>query len=194
MEHNSFNIECLKNDVEKKVGRSIKSPVDFDYLSRYIQSEINETLSTSTLQRLWNYVATSSLPRLSTLSLLSRFLGYSCWDSYVADLMRNNATESDYITTKLIRTNDLCQGDVLRIGWNPNRECKIRYLGDFRFSVISSVNSKLQEGDSFIAMSFSIGNPLQLTNLVQGESEPCAYIAGKKTGLTILEILSPDAV
>lgn len=192
MAQDTFNIECLKNDIEKKVGRSIKSPVDFDFLSRYIQSEINETLSTSTLQRLWNYVATKSLPRLSTLSLLSRFLGYSCWDSYVADLLRNKVTESDYITMKLIRTKDLNQGDVLRVGWNPGRECKIRYIGDYYFSVISSIQSKLKEGDTFMAMSFSLGNPLQIINLVQNGGAPCAYTAGAKTGLTILEILSPD--
>lgn len=194
MAQDQFNIECLKNDVERKVGRAIKSPVDFDFLSRYIQSEINETLSTSTLQRLWNYVSTRSLPRLSTLSLLSRFLGYSCWDSYVADLLRNKATESEYITAKLIRTNDLRCGDVLRVGWNPARECKMRYLGDFYFEVVSSVNSKLNSGDRFMAMSFSLGNPLQITNLVQDGSAPCAYTAGAKTGLTILEILSPDSV
>lgn len=191
MAHDTFNIECLKNDIERKVGRSIKSPVDFDFLSRFIQSEINETLSTSTLQRLWNYVSTKSLPRLSTLSLLSRFLGYTCWDSYVANLLRTEATESDYITTKLIRSKDLCEGDVLRIGWNPGRECKIRYLGEFYFTVISSVHSKLKAGDRFMAMSFSMGNPLQLTNLVQGDGAPCSYVAGRKNGLTILEMLSP---
>lgn len=191
MVQDKFNIERIKNDIEKKVGRSIKSPVDFDFLSRHIQSEINETLSTSTLQRLWNYVSTKSLPRLSTLSLLSRYLGYNCWDSYVADLLRNNATESEYITTKLIRTKDLLKGDVLRIGWNPGRECKIKYLGEYYFVILSSVQSKLKEGDTFMAMSFSLGNPLQITNLIQQNNAPCSYTAGAKNGLTILEILPP---
>ena len=143
---------------------------------------------------MWCYVSTRSLPRLSTLSLLSRFLGYSCWDSYVAYLLRNKVTESDYVTTKQIRSKDLCEGDVLRIGWNPDRECKIRYKGDFCFSVISSVHSKLKVGDTFMAMSFSLGNLLQLTNLVQDGGSPCSYVAGTKKGLTILEILSPDTI
>ena len=193
MAQDSFNIECLKNDIEKKVGRSIKSPVDFNFLSNRIMAELSETLSASTLQRLWNYVATQSSPRLSTLSLLSRFMGFSCWDSYVVNLLRTSVIESDYITTQLIRAHDLSSGDVLRIGWRPDRECKIRYIGDYYFEVVASLNSKLKAGDRFMAMSFSIGNPLLITNLVQNGSAPCAYTAGKRNGLTILEILSPQA-
>ena len=192
MAHDSFNIECLKNDVEKKVGRSIKSPVDFNFLSNRIMTELNETLSASTLQRLWNYVSTQSSPRLSTLSLLSRFLGFSCWDSYVANLLRTSIIESDYITTQQIRAHDLSSGDVLRIGWRPDREIKIRYLGDYSFEVVATLNSKLNVGDRFIAMSFSIGNPLLITNLVQNGASPCSYTAGKRNGLNILEILSPQ--
>ena len=120
MAQDSFNIECLKNDIEKKVGRSIKSPVDFNFLSNRIMAELSETLSASTLQRLWNYVATQSSPRLSTLSLLSRFMGFSCWDSYVVNLLRTSVIESDYITTQLIRAHDLSSGDVLRIGWRSD--------------------------------------------------------------------------
>lgn len=193
MKHDTFNIECLKNDVEKKVGRSIKSPVDFNFLSSRIMTELNETLSASTLQRLWNYVATMSTPRLSTLSLLARFLGFSCWDSYVAELLRTSVIESDYITSQQIRSHDLSRGDVLRIGWRPDRECKLRYLGDYYFEVIASSNSKLLKGDTFMAMSFSIGNPLIITNLVQNGGTPHSYSAGQKNGLTILELLSPQA-
>ncbi len=191
MSQDNFNIECLKNDIERKVGRAIKSPIDFDFLSNKIKQELNETLSASTLQRLWNYVATTSKPRTSTLSLLARFLGFSCWDSYVQNLLRTNAIESDYITTRLIRSHDLCPGDCLRIGWRPDRECEIRYLGDFKYVVTSSKNSKLHAKDSFMAMSFSLGNPLIITNLVQNGTEPSEYTAGKKNGLTILEILPP---
>lgn len=192
MAHNNFNIECLKNDIERKVGRAIKSPVDFDFLSNRIMKELQETLSASTLQRLWNYVATTSTPRVSTLSLLCRFLGYTCWDNYVQNLMRSDTIESDYISVRLIRTLDLTVGDCLRIGWNPDRDCVIRYNGDYHFTVISSINSKLQVDDTFMAMSFSLNTPLILTNLQQKGNSPCDYTAGRKNGLTILQILPPS--
>ncbi len=194
MANDNYCIECLKNDIERKVGRSIKSPIDFDYLSNKIKMERNETLSSSTLQRLWNYVATTSKPRVSTLSLLARFLGHSCWDSYVGNLMRTNIIESDYVTTRLIRVHDLQPGDCLRIGWNPNRECDIKYIGDYLFVVLASKNSKLQVGDRFMAMSFSIGNPLIISNLIQNGNAPSEYTAGRKNGLTILEILPHSKV
>lgn len=129
-------------------------------------------------------------PRISTLSILSRFLGYTCWDDYLANLMRSDITESDYITAKLIRTHDLCEGDLLHIAWHPDRDIKIRYIGNFHFKVVSSENSKLNVGDTFMAMSFSIGNPLIITDLAQGDNSSLEYIAGKKNGLTTLEIIS----
>lgn len=52
MEHNSNYVEYLKNDVERKIGRSLKSPIDFNFLSNELQQKLKETLSTSTLQRL----------------------------------------------------------------------------------------------------------------------------------------------
>ena len=191
MTQDNFNIERLKNDIERKLNRSIKSPIDFSFLSNEINKALNETLSASTLQRIWNYVATTSTPRNSTLSLLSRFLGYSGWDSYVADLLRRKTNESDYVITKLIRTIDLREGDILRIGWLPNRECIIRYSGNFYFKVVSSVNSKLQVGDTFMAMSFSLGNTLQISNLRGKGDATYDYEAGKKSGLTTLELLPP---
>lgn len=38
-------------------------------------------------------------------------------------------------------------------------------------------------------MALSLGNPMILINLIQGDESPCEYIAGKKHGLTMLEIL-----
>ncbi len=45
---------------------------------------------------------------------------------------------------------------------------------------------------NIVTLILSLGNPLQITNLVQNGGAPCAYTAGAKNGLTILEILSPD--
>lgn len=81
-----------------------------------MQTEREKTLSSSTLQRLCNYVSTKSFLRTSTLSSLYQFSGYFCRDNYVADLMRNKTSESDYITAKLVRTRDLCNGDILHLG------------------------------------------------------------------------------
>ena len=76
--------------------------------------------------------------------------------------------------------------------WNPNRECLIEYIGEERFVVLHSQNSKLQIGDQFNANQFILGQPLTVTNVVSiRESERHdVYVAGAKTGLTKIEILN----
>ena len=53
------DIEKLKQAIEKKAGRTMRSPVDFDRLSYLIHENIREQISPSTLKRLWGYVSSS---------------------------------------------------------------------------------------------------------------------------------------
>ena len=50
------DIEKLKQAIEKKAGRTMRSPVDFDRLSYLIHENIREQISPSTLKRLWGYL------------------------------------------------------------------------------------------------------------------------------------------
>lgn len=77
------DFEQLKKEVEALVGRTIKSPRDFEFLSRQIQGYTRESISVSTLKRMWGYVASISKPGLYNLNLLSRMVGYSDWDAFV---------------------------------------------------------------------------------------------------------------
>lgn len=47
------DLDRLKEEVENLVGRKIKSPKDFDFLSRQIQGYTQEKISVSTLKRMW---------------------------------------------------------------------------------------------------------------------------------------------
>jgi len=44
-------------------------------------------------------------------------------------------------------------------------------------------NSKLKADNTFSCSVFILGAPLYLTNLVQGDNKPVAFVAGKKDGL-----------
>jgi len=76
------DVERLKAAVELKCGRKILTPKDFYFLSTYIVEQQHETVSVSTLKRLWGYIQTSSVPRRSTLNVLSRLLGFPDWDTF----------------------------------------------------------------------------------------------------------------
>lgn len=186
-------IEQLKDNIEKKLGRTLKSPVDFDLLSYKLNESIHEQISASTLKRLWGYVQTSHTPRFSTLSTLARYIGFLDWDSYCISFQQINHPESLFFSGKCILSTELNEGDVLEIGWNPNRHCMIRYTGNSVFIVLQSQNAKLKVGDSFRAEQFHLNQPLIITNLKQEgrlqQTENVNYVAGYETGLTQLSFV-----
>jgi hypothetical protein len=76
------HITRLRNDIEAEVGRKIRTPKDFDFLSACIADRLHQTISISTLKRVWNYVASDTTPRLSTLDILAQFVGSKDWEDY----------------------------------------------------------------------------------------------------------------
>lgn len=86
------HIENLKKEVLRKFGRTVEAAADFDALSAAIQQSISETLSSSTLKRVFGYVKYDAEPSATTLSILSRYVGYAGW----SDFCRNfQPSESD---------------------------------------------------------------------------------------------------
>jgi hypothetical protein len=77
-------IARLRQAVERKAGRQIRTPKDFDYLSEVIFSECHTMVSVSSLKRIWGYVQTDSSPRPSTLDPLTRYVGFADWEDFAA--------------------------------------------------------------------------------------------------------------
>lgn len=181
MQKTSPEISELKQQIEESVGRKMKTSNDFVFLSGAIWERIHENLSTSTLKRLWGYVDGPDNARDSTLDILSRFLGFKDWDGFAEHIGQNSG--SDQVQSEHIKTDDLSVGDVVFVSWKPNRRCAFRYLGDYRFIVEQAENSKLKVGDTFRCGLFILGEPLYLSDLVQGDNPPVAFVVGNKDGL-----------
>lgn len=186
------DIEKLKQAIEKKAGRTMKSPVDFDRLSYLIHENIREQISSSTLKRLWGYVPSPHMPRYSSLSTLARYIGYLDWDAFCQSLP--TSTESYFFTSETIHSATLQPGRRLKIEWNPDRRCTIEYQGNSTYSVIESFNTQINTGDTFQVEHFYLHQPLILTNLCRkittdSFSEPVNYIIGHQTGLTLIQII-----
>jgi len=75
-------IERLRLAIELKIGRSMKTSEDFDHLSEVISEELQQSVSPSTLKRLWENQDDFSMPRISILDTLSKFVGYDDWDAF----------------------------------------------------------------------------------------------------------------
>ncbi len=175
--------------VEKKFHKAVTTSSDFTALSEDIENETKENVSVSTLKRMWGYVSMTPNPRESTLDILSRYVGQKDFKNFCHELKTSEASQSSFFTTDFINARDLEPGAVLEIGWNPDRLVRLRHLDDLNFEVISSLNSKLREGDRFEVSSFSKGSPLVILRILRdGEFTP-SYIAGRQDGLNHLKIL-----
>ena len=79
---NNQNIDRLRKSIEAQVDRKMRTPKDFDFLSEQIFDKLHQTVSPTTLKRLWGYLSETAVPRTSTLNILSQFVDYENWDAF----------------------------------------------------------------------------------------------------------------
>lgn len=185
MQKTSPEIAELKHRIEANLKRKMKTPTDFVFLSGAVFERTRETMSPTTLKRLWGYIDGADQTRNSTLEILSRFLGFEGWEQFVEEIGKDNG--SDKVVSPHIDVRELKVGDRVKVSWRPDRRCTFRYLGNQQFIVEQAENSKLKVGNTFYASLFILGEPLYLSDLVQGNNLPLAYVVGNKDGLCELE-------
>lgn len=180
---NEYDIILLRTMVEDSVSRKMKSPADFQFLTGVIQERCRETLGVTTLKRIWGYVDGYDTTRYSTLSILSRCVGFRDWDDFLANHNRNGESSKPVLGFSL-HPSDIFEGEVVHIAWSPDRRVNLRHLGNGHFEVLQSENSKLKPGDTFRCTCFVIGEPLYLDDFVRAGSAPTLFVVGNKGGLT----------
>ena len=180
----SPEIQSLRRDIEQRMGVALQSPADFEHLIQQIWDKQHSVLSLSTIKRIWGYVQSNGVPRLSTLNTLSQFLDYADWNAYLVALEERAEGESGMFVGEGIRTSELQSGERIEVTWQPNRHCVFRYLGNNHFVVEEAKNAKLQEGNTFDAACFIIGQPMYLDHLLLADGTRTSYVAGKRHGLT----------
>ena len=183
-------LQSLLDAVEKKYGRPIVAHNDFNTLSVVLDHECHEILSSSKLKRLWGYVSLRTTPRKSTLDILSKYVGYKNFSDFRTSRLGKLDDTSGYLETSYLPADEIPDGGILRIGWEPDRLLLIRRVGPILFEVVESHNSKLKAGDRFETSCFFKGLPLILPRIIRdGENLP-SYIAGKEKGLNLLQVES----
>lgn len=175
--------EKLRIDIESALGKTIDTPKDFDVLKEQILVRTGETVSASTLKRVWGYLSSDSEPGLHTLNILSRFLGYISWKHFLSESSDKEHQSNPVMSRHLSVEEELCPGDQLRLTWHPGRVCDVEYTGDSKFEVLASKNTRIQAGNTFKCSLIIENEPLYIDNLCQEGMPPVAYICGKKTGV-----------
>lgn len=77
----------LRELIETAVDRKMRTPKDFDFLSEQIFAKLHETVSPTTLKRLWGYLQEQSVPRQSTLDVLAQFIDFKDWDIFCSQMV-----------------------------------------------------------------------------------------------------------
>lgn len=190
MEYNKEDIKRLTAQVEKVVGKKISGPRDFDFLSRQVEGYTGETLSVSTLKRVWGYIPSGSRLSRYSLDVLASMAGYAGWEAYVAGV--NGGDVSFRIVHRKLFTDSLEYGDRVKLVWSPDRVVTIRYEGQNMFTVVESENSKLCVGDTFRCGLFVDHEPLYLTGLFHPGMPVSDYVCGKSGGVIWHVLDKPD--
>ena len=182
-------LQYLLELVEKQYGRKLSTTTDFESLSVIIEKATGDLLSSSTLKRLYGYVSLNTVPRKTTLDILSRFIGNRDYETFRISLSNDPQFSSRFFSAQTVTTSELKAGDRLRIGWPANRIVTLNYLGDDLFEVETSVNASLVKGDRFRQVSFMKGYPLYLSRILRDGDYTPAYVAGMNSGLNLIEIV-----
>ncbi len=185
-------LNYLLAEVEKRYGRRLSTSADFEALSVVVEHESGELLSSSTLKRLWGYVALKPTPRISTLNVLARYVGKRDFNAFKQSILNDEHYVSHFFSVKKVCSADLKKGTEVLIGWAPNRLVTLRHDGDGNYTVIKSENSKLLEGDRFQAESFMVGYPLFIPRLLRNGEYTLSYIAGTQEGLNRADVVGGE--
>ena len=177
-------INQLCKDIETALNHKINTPKDFDFLRENIYARLHVLVSRTTLMRIWGYLSEDVTPRVGTLSILAKFLGYSDWEGYCKNaLLPKEQQSSPVLNRRLSVASALDSGDCIRLTWQPDRVCDIEYIGNLTFRVMASQNTRLHKGYTFQCSMIIEGEPLYLDNLIQGDTPAIAYVCGKKSGV-----------
>lgn len=193
MEMAQVHIEDLKQAVEERFGQSINSPTDFARLCDELIATLGESLSMSTMKRVWGYVTGYATVRVSTLNTLARYVGCRDWQDFCNTL--TNPDVSSFPISDVVALSTLTIGDRVEVMWSPGRRIVAQYLGQGRMRVVECVRSKLAVGTAFTCAGMLNGERLTLTQVeTPGTNQVLTYVCGKRGGINarVLPVNDPE--
>lgn len=168
----------------KNLGFQPQTPSDFNRLILSIQKKTGQTISLSSIKRLWGYIEYSSKPSQNILNILSRFNDFDDWNDYLRRYGTLGIDESShFLSDTTIESDNLTPGDILDVCWDKDKSCRIEYLSDHRFRILDSENIKLLPGDEFTMHSIASGLPFYASDIRRGDQTISGYIGARTSGV-----------
>lgn len=181
------NKELLKL-IENKFGRQLRYSQECEALVEAIYEETGERLGITTLKRIFGFVGNPVIPRASTMDIIAQYVGYPSYDLLMKD-MGNETEISAFAPVDEITTSELTEGTQIQFSYHPNRLIVMTYLGNSKFIINESQNSKLLKGDTVKITHLALNFELVVLEVIRDGINLGSYNAARQGGLTSLEII-----
>lgn len=156
----------LRKCVENRFGIRPRLPRDFEKLRERLAHKLGESVSATTLRRLWGINNEGVNPSKYTLNVLSRFVGYADYDDFVAKAsLHEDIQAKKVVVGDSVETSRLAQGERLVVEWESGRKIVVEFLGHGRFRVLRAENTCLRVGDTFLCQMFINGGTTLLSDV-----------------------------
>lgn len=173
--------------LKEKSGNGLRLPSDCEFLSLDIESKTGVRIGSTTLKRLLGFALDERMPHTSTLDAIARYLGYAHWDEL--DQIEDNGN-SDFDTPDgEVRSANLKPGTQVEITYLPDRKVRMQYLGNQRYSIVESQNSKLRKDDEVDILNFVLHHPLLVLNVWRDGESLGQFTAGRISGLSSIKVI-----
>ena len=164
----------IKSKIEEQYGSKIRYSRDCDALSANIFDKTKQTVSGSTLKRLFGFVKGTQEPRTYTLDMIAEYLGYNSYDELLKEF--NDNSNSEFNQLQEIIANTIKKGQKIRFNYEPNREVIIECTDKKIFKVIKSVSSKLKLNDSIKFTNIVRSYPLFISEVIRENQNLGQYV------------------
>ena len=176
-------IELLK----RKSDSDLRLPSDCELLSLDILGQTGVRIGATTLKRLLGFAQDERKPHATTLDAIARYLGFAHWDELAA--IEDKGNSGFNAPDGEVRSADLQTGCEVEITYLPDRRVVLSYLGDNRYRIQQSENSKLLAGDEVEIVSFVLHHPLLVMQVWRDGQSLGQFTAGRVSGLSSVKVL-----
>ena len=172
--------------LKQQSGSDLRQPSDCELLSLDIEGRTGVHIGATTLKRLIGFANDEREPHASTLDVIARYLGYAHWEELSKIEDKGN---SDFNTAgDEVRSAELKPSICVEITYLPDRKVKMLYLGENRYRVIDSQNSKLHIDDKVEIQNFVLNHPLFVVNVMRDGTSLGPFTAGRISGLSSIKV------
>jgi hypothetical protein len=177
--------KLIQEKVEERFGKPIRYAKDCEVLAMSIFAFTNEKISTSTVKRLFGIIETGNEPRLYTLDILAKYLGYINYDHLLQEFNPNKMESSEALET--INVSDLKIGDSIRFKYAPNKFVAADYIEECVFKIVESNDPKMLKDGLLVFNNLGRHLPLFASWRSTKASSSKNIVLGKISGITSIE-------